>query len=341
MVKLGYDPHEMAAMFTTLERYGKIAGGGTVPEWASTHPAPENRVAATMARVDKLPPTAAGLSIGRDALLRQVDGMTFDENPRQGYFVKEKFFHPDLEFVLDFPAGWKVQNGTQAVVAQSPKGDALIVLDVAGKDAPKSVGEKFASQEGIVASDARELRINGLEAWRGYFKATTQQGELGGLATFVAHGGTTWRILGLTSGAKLDSVRSTFDATAASFTRLTDKAALAVQPARVSLVRADRDMTIEEFALRYVVADDPNVALRDMPPKVREAIKAARIARGMTRAQVLMAVGYPIASATPELNAPLWRYWTSGSAEFQVFSRSPDVHGGGRDKDDDDDRDDD
>jgi hypothetical protein len=80
-----------------------------------------------------------------------------------------------------------------------------------------------------------------------------------------------------------------------------------------------RSVKMEEFALRYVVTDDPNVALRDMPPKVREAIKAARIARGMTRAQVLMAVGYPIASATPELNAPLWRYWTSGSAEFQVF----------------------
>ncbi|MFA6955438.1 MAG: M48 family metalloprotease [Thermoanaerobaculia bacterium] len=251
MVRLGYDPHEMAAMFTTLERYGKIAGGGAVPEWASTHPAPDNRVAATMARVDKLPPTAAGLSIGRDALLRQIDGMTFDENPRQGYFVKERFFHPDLEFVMDFPAGWKVQNGTQAVIAQSPKGDAMIVFDVAGKDAPKSVGEKFASQEGIVASDARELRINGMDAWRGYFKATTQQGELGGLATFVAHGGTTWRILGLTTGAKLDTVRSTFDATAASFARLTDKAALSVQPAHVNLVRADREMTIEEFAQRY------------------------------------------------------------------------------------------
>jgi hypothetical protein len=80
-----------------------------------------------------------------------------------------------------------------------------------------------------------------------------------------------------------------------------------------------RTVKMEEFALRYVVADDPNVALRGVPPKVREAIKAARIARGMTRAQVLMAVGYPIASATPELNAPLWRYWTSRSAEFQVF----------------------
>jgi hypothetical protein len=80
-----------------------------------------------------------------------------------------------------------------------------------------------------------------------------------------------------------------------------------------------RTVKMEEFALRHVVPTDPTAALRSAAPKVREAIKTGRIARGMTRAQVLMAVGYPIASATPELDAPLWRYWASSSAEYQVF----------------------
>ena len=80
-----------------------------------------------------------------------------------------------------------------------------------------------------------------------------------------------------------------------------------------------RTVKMEEFALRYVVAQDPTAALRSAPPKVRDAVKNARISRGMTRAQVLMALGYPIASATPDLDAPLWRYWTSSSAEYQVF----------------------
>ena len=31
MLDRGYDPREMAAMFATLERHGKIAGGGDVP----------------------------------------------------------------------------------------------------------------------------------------------------------------------------------------------------------------------------------------------------------------------------------------------------------------------
>ncbi|MCM2313585.1 MAG: M48 family metalloprotease [Thermoanaerobaculia bacterium] len=251
MLRLGYDPREMASMFTTLDRYGEIAGRGAVPEWASTHPAPENRVAATMGRVQKLPPTAAGLSVGRDAFMRQLDGMTFDENPRHGYFVGQRFFHPDLEFVLDFPTGWKVQNSPDAVIAASQKGDAMISLGAAGKDSPRTEGEKFISQQGIVSGNVSRDRINGLDAWRGYFKATTQQGELGGLAAFVSHGGTTWRIVALTSGTRLESLANDFNATATSFARLTDPRALAVEPARVKLVKADRDMTIDEFQRRY------------------------------------------------------------------------------------------
>lgn len=80
-----------------------------------------------------------------------------------------------------------------------------------------------------------------------------------------------------------------------------------------------RSLTLEAFALRYVVETDPAKRLETFPPKVREAIKAGRLMRGMTREQVLMAVGYPVASYTPELDAPLWRYWVSRSGEYQVF----------------------
>ena len=80
-----------------------------------------------------------------------------------------------------------------------------------------------------------------------------------------------------------------------------------------------RSVKLEDFALRYVVAKDPNLAMQKFPVKVREAIKSARITRGMTREQVLMAVGYPIVSENPDLENPLWRYWTSRSAEYQVF----------------------
>jgi hypothetical protein len=80
-----------------------------------------------------------------------------------------------------------------------------------------------------------------------------------------------------------------------------------------------RNLPLEAFAARYVVDADPARRLETFPPKVREAVKAGRLMRGMTREQVLMAVGYPITSYTPDLDAPLWRYWISRSGEYQVF----------------------
>lgn len=79
-----------------------------------------------------------------------------------------------------------------------------------------------------------------------------------------------------------------------------------------------RDIGLEAFAKRYVVSEDPRVKLAAYPAKLRESIQAARVSRGMTREQVLMAVGYPVSSENPRLDATTWRYWVSSFSEFQV-----------------------
>ena len=80
-----------------------------------------------------------------------------------------------------------------------------------------------------------------------------------------------------------------------------------------------RDLDLGTFAQRYVVGEDPARRLAGYPPKVRDAIQSARIAKGMTREQVFMAVGYPISSENPNLDAPVLRYWLSSFSEFQVL----------------------
>jgi hypothetical protein len=80
-----------------------------------------------------------------------------------------------------------------------------------------------------------------------------------------------------------------------------------------------RDLAMPTFARRYVVAQNPADKLASYPPKVQTAITSARVAKGMTREQVLMALGYPITSETPHLDANMWRYWLWSFSEFKVF----------------------
>ncbi len=80
-----------------------------------------------------------------------------------------------------------------------------------------------------------------------------------------------------------------------------------------------RDIDMTTFAQRYVVAQDPKAKLVAYPKKIQDAITSARVTLGMTREQVLMAVGYPVSSENPNLDAKIWRYWRDSFAEFQVL----------------------
>ena len=79
-----------------------------------------------------------------------------------------------------------------------------------------------------------------------------------------------------------------------------------------------RDLAMPDFARRYIVAENPAAKLAAMDPAVRDAISSARVMRGMTREQVLMAVGYPISSETPHLDARVWKYWLWSFSPFDI-----------------------
>jgi len=79
-----------------------------------------------------------------------------------------------------------------------------------------------------------------------------------------------------------------------------------------------RDLKLDAFARRYVTADNPSDKLAHFPKQIQDAITSMRLTKGMTREQVLMAVGYPVSSENPNLDAKVWRYWLSSFAEFRV-----------------------
>lgn len=79
-----------------------------------------------------------------------------------------------------------------------------------------------------------------------------------------------------------------------------------------------RDIPLEAFARRYIVSEDPRVKVSQAAPKVRGAIETARVTKGMTKEQVLTALGYPISSENPHLDVPRWRYWLWSFSPFVV-----------------------
>jgi predicted Zn-dependent protease len=249
MTQVGYDPRPMADMFTTLARASKQEGqGGKLPGWLSTHPDPEDRAATATKRAAAVQ-DAAKLAVGREEFLAMIDGMKFGDDPRQGFFQGDAFLHPDLQFRVDFPPGWQKANTAAAVLAQSPKKDAIVQVALAGKASPEEAAKRFFSQKGV--KPATLSGASGLPANARYFEAETEQGNVAGLVSFAAHRGVTLGVLAYTPAPQLGSYAPVFQKVVASFGPLTDPAALAVQAAKVNLVKVPRDMTLAEFNAEF------------------------------------------------------------------------------------------
>jgi len=249
MVDQGYDAREMTDVFTTLGKVGEAAGASKLPTWLSTHPHPEDRLERTRERLGQLGTPRGTAKVAQAEYLRMLQGMTYGENPRQGFFRGNQFLHPDLRFQLDFPQGWKTANQTQAVLGVSPQQDALVGLGtVGGGLSPEQAMQQFFAQQGVLPLEAPGA---GLPSNARYFEAQTEQGAIRGLTAFVPWRGGTLQLVGYTVAAQLPRYDPAFRATFTSFRELTDATALAVQPAKLELVTLDQAMTLEQFQSRY------------------------------------------------------------------------------------------
>jgi predicted Zn-dependent protease len=241
-----YDVREMANVFVTLERTSQASGAGRLPEWLSTHPDPENRVEHVKAMLDTTPLPQSLVRNG-ETYLQSIRGLVYGDDPRQGFFEGNVFYHPEMRFQLTFPEGWKTQNLPSAVVAANEAQDAILQLGLAGTASPEEAARQFLSQQGVQAGQSSTENINGNPATTSYFKAQTEQGNLEGVVSFIGFGGKTFAIMGYTKEGGLQQHDRVFRETIQSFGPLRNQAAMSVQPAKLDVIRVERQMTLDEF----------------------------------------------------------------------------------------------
>ena len=242
MSREGYDPESAVRVFEMLGAQRNAGERDGTPNWLATHPTPEDRSERLQKLIDERGASSAGTRTGQTAYLQKIDGLMFGENPRAGFFEGEAFYHPDLAFTVQFPQGWQHQNLAQAVISSQPDGRAAVQLTAAPGPLEEVVAA-FRKQNGISAGRARSIP-GPLAGQEFSFRAQTAQGNIAGLARFVAHDGLTFRLLGLTAPASFEQFAQTFSQSLASFAELTDPEKLARQPQRIRIFETDRPTSL-------------------------------------------------------------------------------------------------
>jgi len=266
LARQGYDPQEAVEVFSVLDRASRQTGEGRLPSWLSTHPAPEDRAQRLQAAIAA--GNITGDKVERRAYLDHLDGMVFGENPREGFFVQNAFYHPELRFSLVYPRGWKADNQRQAVGAVSPNQDAVVVLSMGRGTSAEQAAQEFFRQQSVRPAETRRDRINGLTAVTGAFEAISGQTLLAGRVAFIEHGGKVYRVLGYTPQSRWRTYDRLFEEVIRSFDDVTERRYLDVQPRRIEIVPVREPMTIATFASRHPtpVSADVLALINGVPP---------------------------------------------------------------------------
>ncbi len=251
-----WNPAGVAGMLTTLQRLDEASGSRKgVPNWLTTHPAPEDRVQKIEPMIQQAraamgtPPAETD----RAAFLQRIDGIVYGDNPSEGIVRGNQFLHPDLRLAVTFPKGWEIQNGQSQVMAKAPGRENYMLLQLV-PDARGSV-EQIA-RGGMANAGFRQLNgepgtINGADAYVG-----TYQGNLEGLgnavvlAAHVAHERNVYLLAGLAPANDLSNAKPAFEASIGSFRSLTRSEAAEIKPNRVDIYTVREGDTWESIARR-------------------------------------------------------------------------------------------
>jgi hypothetical protein len=75
----------------------------------------------------------------------------------------------------------------------------------------------------------------------------------------------------------------------------------------------------EQYLDRVFLTDDPRRSKKKISAKVAKQIEQGLVEPGMTKAEVLMAIGYPPAHRTASTESPIWTYWRNRWETYVVY----------------------
>jgi predicted Zn-dependent protease len=252
----GWDPDEVPAVLTTLARIAEMTDRNGVPNWLTTHPQPEDRVARAreMVKTARRSASDTPFIVDRDGYLARIDGIVFGDNPEDGVVRGNIFLHPPLRFALAFPEGWEITNSEEQVVAQEPGNKVFIVLRTIEARLGSSldqVAQQHMRESGYRATEVTSSSVGGMPAVVG-----TYEGNASGIGKVMARGAhvvlnrSTFFIGGIAPPDLYPRVAGEFDRTIQSFREMSRDEAEAVKPNLIDFYTAREGDTWQSIAQR-------------------------------------------------------------------------------------------
>lgn len=256
----GYDPQALSTMLESLAAQSaidaRVAGRDArgVPEWASTHPDPAQRVSRAARNAGKF--GATGGNRNRDAFLRNLDGVLYGDDPKQGVIEGNSFLHPDLKLRFDVPNGFKMQNGARAVAINGSGGQGQFTTGSYNGNMTSYIASAFKGLAGkgqaISYGEIQRTTVNGIPAAYAIGTVNNKNGQID--VTVFAYEFSKSSAFHFATLAPSGRA-GVFSPMYQSMKRLSTSAAAAIKPRKIDVVTVRSGDTVSSLSGRMAYSD--------------------------------------------------------------------------------------
>lgn len=248
MAKAGLDPYAAARFLTSMGRFSRfradsLSSNANSPNFLASHPA-------TPARISQVIETARGFTSQtnraeeRANYLEAINGLTFGDDPSEGYVRGRSYLHPKFGFSFELPAGYTLENTSEAVLAADKNGTAMR-FDGVEIPPQQSLVDYMGSGwiGGLIPSSIEGRTINGLEAATADARAKGWRFRI----VVIRLRGATYRFLFANADATTN-LKTDSDKTLASFRRLGRIERAKLNPLSLKVVKVRNGDTVSSMA---------------------------------------------------------------------------------------------
>ncbi|MBC7162810.1 MAG: M48 family metalloprotease [Immundisolibacter sp.] len=267
LARAGYDPQAILDVLRTLKAQGDYAAAQAKAEGRqpqsyhglfASHPDEDTRLKEVLTKASFLAPDKPADN-GRQAFLKHIDGLVFGDSAAQGIRRGNRFYHRDLDFALEFPAGWRLENRPDRLLAVAPGGKAQAQLTSQDLNQRETPREFMIRRLGIKNPAGEEISPGGLPGYTAPLKIQGRPGRV----SVIFHRNQAYVLASVAlDGADSQAVDAAMRQTALGFHPLRDDEKALAEPLRLRLKPAVAGDTYARLAQGSRLPGDAQAQLR-------------------------------------------------------------------------------
>ncbi len=254
--RAGYDPYGAQRFLTSMGanahlRAARASIDPRAPDFLSSHPATPERVTNAVANARQYTAPGAGQR-DRNDYLTLLDGLTYGEDPSEGFVRGRRFLHPKLGFTFTAPDGFTLDNTPHAVFGVKANGAQALRLDVVRVATEQTLPEYLTSGwiENIEQKSIEEMTVGGFPA-----ATATASGDQWTFRLYVLRFGSEVYRLIYAAKNRTEAVDKSFRDSLGTFRRMTVSETNSAQPLKLKMAMVKAGDTVERLARRMAIGD--------------------------------------------------------------------------------------